>query len=112
MSNRKIDTLLKEFDGNYKSIRVFDKTTYVVIEIKGFTGVGYAICGNRDEFSLEEGIKTATRRAAKHIAKQMDELGVKYMEQEREKPANSSFEWESVFPFSLNKLTDLHITGI
>ena len=111
MSNRKIDTLLKEFDGNYKSIRVFDKTTYVVIEIKGFTGVGYAICGDQDEFSLEEGIKTATRRAAKHIAKQMDELGVKYMERGSEERANSSFKWADVFSLSWNKLADLHITG-
>jgi len=77
MSNKRIDALLvEEFDGSYKSLHVFGRITYVVIEIKGFTGVGYAVCSDKDEYRLEAGIEVATRRAVKHIAEQMDELGV------------------------------------
>lgn len=76
MSNKRIDTLLEEFNGSYKSLRVFGKITYVVVETKGFTGVGYAKCSDKDEYRLETGIEVATRRAMKHIAEQMDELGV------------------------------------
>ena len=77
MSNKRIDALLvEEFDGSYKSLHVFGRITYVVIEIKGFTGIGYAVCSEKDEYRLETGIEVATRRAVKHIAEQMDELGV------------------------------------